>query len=132
MAESKEVLNSASDAECPEEEAASAEALGYYSVECLPVTTSPDPRCRVELALKELSDLIRKEPTVPADPLQPDKPWAHALREDMAVQLPVKHCAFRACQYACAGDQELANHLTTTHKEELAKVVRTLPQHHAE
>ena len=48
-------------------------AQGYFAVRSMPPEESPDPRCKVELALERLAAEIRREPTVPADPALPTR-----------------------------------------------------------
>ena len=49
---------------------------------------SPDRRCHWEGAVAQLADNVRDDPTLPADPETPDRPWSLALREDISVKLP--------------------------------------------
>ena len=93
------------------------QSSGYYVVECMPPTQSPDPRCRLEAALAKVATFIRREPTVPADPQHPENPWPDALREDAAIQLPPKHCAFQGCCFNCSNDTELFLHVEQCHHD---------------
>ena len=72
-------------------------AEGFPSIGCVPAELSLHPRARIREELEKLSRCLREEPTVPADPGDPEKPWAAALLEDAAVQLPKKHCASQGC-----------------------------------
>ena len=67
----------------------------FPSFPCIPSASSPHPRALIELELETLSSCLRAEPTLPAGPDNLHAPWAAALREDTAVQLPKKHCAFK-------------------------------------
>ena len=98
----------------------------------MPAEQSPDVRCQLEVALEELACLLRTDPTLPADPSNSQQPLAAALREDMAVQLPLKHCDFRGCQYSCNSDHELLHHLENSHRQELRKVASLTPAQHSE
>lgn len=120
-----------SGASCPTEQP-STTMLGYFEVECMKPELSPDPRCQLELALAELATLIKQEPTIPADPSCPDLPLAEALREDVAMQLPAKHCAFQGCQYHCNSDRELVRHLQHSHSPALNKVAKLISKHHSD
>ena len=47
------------------------------------------------------------------------EPWAEALREDAAVELPAKHSAFRGCSWKGKHQSELLLHLSQSHKHTL-------------
>ena len=58
----------------------------------------------LEMALDELALKLRADPTLPADPMNITEASSEALRDDIAVWLPPKHCAFNGC--AWEGDEE--------------------------
>ena len=74
---------------------------------------------------------MREVPTVPADPLDPGKPWAAAFREDAAVELPKKHCAFKGCLWKGSLDETLLRHLAAVHGEAVDGVAKLLPMCYA-
>ena len=55
---------------------------------------SPDPRRRVEDAMRRVAMAMRPSPTLPPDIEDPSVPCPDA---DKAVPLPQKHCAFAGC-----------------------------------
>ena len=65
---------------------------------------------------------------MPADPEDPAKPWAAALLEDAAVQLPKKHCAFRGCGWSGSEEEERMAHLQRTHTDAIGLVAGLLPE----
>ena len=65
---------------------------------------------------------------MPADPEDPAKPWAAALLEDAAVQLPKKHCAFRGCGWSGSEEEERMAHLQRTHGYAVGLVAGLLPE----
>ena len=79
-----------------------------------------------------LASQLRTDPTVPADPSNLERPAALALRNDCAVQLPPKHCAFRHCGWWGDTDTALLAHLRLDHSEALEKVSSLLPACHTE
>ena len=105
---------------------------GFYKLECMSPESSPDPRCKVEVAVRALALQLRTDPTVPADPSNLENPAAVALRNDCAVQLPPKHCAFRKCGWWGDTDTALLAHLRLDHSEALEKVANLLPTCHTE
>ena len=60
----------------------------YYDVRCMCAVESPDSRCQLESSLLELASVLRDDPTVPADPEEPNAPLSAALLEDAAVFYP--------------------------------------------
>ena len=105
---------------------------GFYKLACMSPEQSPDPRCKVEVAVRALASQLRTDPTVPADPSNLERPAAVALRNDCAVQLPPKHCAFRHCGWWGDTDTALLAHLRLDHSEALEKVMSLLPACHTE
>ena len=73
-----------------------------FVVRCMDASTSPDPRVRLEQGIRDLADLLRDKPTLPADPQDASMPWSVALSSTAAVQLPAKHCAFANCPWTGA------------------------------
>ena len=61
-----------------------------------------------------------------------DRPWEAALREDTAVELPAKHCAFKGCGWTGEDEAELHHHLRTSHRPALCHVAALLPKMHSE
>ena len=110
------------------------DGVEFFNLQCL--EHSPDPRRKLEAALEMAAEQLRPSPTVPCELLNPAQPWADALREDMAVQLPRKHCAFAGCTWATdpledrtsamAAERALVDHLME-HDEELDYVASLLP-----
>ena len=68
-----------------------------------------------------------QEPTVPADPDDASKPWAIAMVEDAAVQLPRAHCAFKGCAWSGDTDDEREQHLEEVHAGAIERVAELLP-----
>ena len=62
-------------------------------------------------ALKLVVEHIRENPTLPSGSKDATNADADALREDAAILLPRKHCAFIGCDYTCESDDELIRHL---------------------
>ena len=107
-------------------EAEGATAAGYYILKSMSAIDSPDPRCKVEGAIAELAAQLREHATLPADPEDPTRPWHAALREDAAVQLPQKHCAFKKCTWEGTTDAELLRHVSDEHRASLKSVTALL------
>ena len=105
---------------------------GHYKLGCLPQSQSPDPRVRLEDALRRLSEELRRHPTIPADPENPMEPLDAALREDAAIQLPFKHCAFKGCAWEGETDEALHAHLCHNHLQSLGAVTKLLPGCHTD
>ena len=76
-----------------------------------------------------VSSSMREHPTLPACRKDPQIADTHALREDVAVDLPKKHCAFRGCTAEAKSDAELIDHLLADSKHSLAlsAVTRKMP-----
>ena len=87
---------------------------------------SPDPRCRTQDALQRVAAMIRDDPTLPAVVETPLVPYADALREDCAVELPRKHCAFRGCAFCGQTQEALDQHLADAHADVLVPVAKML------
>ena len=68
--------------------------------------------------------LLRDNPTIPCDPEDPNNAWPLALRDDIAVQLPAKHCAFRGCNWEGKDHEELVMHLCKMHAAVLSPIAR--------
>ena len=101
----------------------------FFAVSCLDESSSPDSRCRIEAETAKLALQLRDDPTVPADPRNPNLPLASAFRQDAAVQLPAKHCAFRGCLWTSSESWHvygqsnmLVSHLMERHRDSLDKV----------
>ncbi|CAK0810216.1 unnamed protein product [Prorocentrum cordatum] len=76
---------------------------------------SKDPRRTREVLVAAAAASVRRHPTVPADPDDPAQPWSQALAEDMAVELPVVHCAFVGCTWRSEVVGELCGHVREVH-----------------
>ena len=61
-----------------------------------------DRRDLLHAALALVAENLREESTLPANPADPEMVDADALREDIAVELPITHCAFRGCAHTFA------------------------------
>ena len=94
--------------------------IEVFTTSCL--EESPDPRRTREVAIEKLSEELRHDVTIPADSSDPNKPWATALLDDVAVQLPPKHCAFRNCAWVGEHQVQLEKHLLLCHRSSLDKV----------
>ena len=75
-----------------------------YNLRCLPCGVSEDPREILHAAVLTLASHLRDQPTVPANPHQPDEPMTEAFDDDVAELLPPKHCAFKNCTWALRWD----------------------------
>ena len=78
---------------------------------------SKDPRRARERLVAAAAARVRRHPTVPADPEDPSQPWAKALAEDMAVDLPRVHCAFAGCTWRSEVVDELYEHVAKEHRD---------------
>ncbi|CAK0877395.1 unnamed protein product, partial [Prorocentrum cordatum] len=76
---------------------------------------SKDPRRTREVLVAAAAASVRRHPPVPADPDDPAQPWSQALAEDMAVELPVVHCAFVGCTWRSEVEGELCGHVREVH-----------------
>ena len=101
-------------------------AAEHVTMACLPPEESPDPRCRTQDALQRVAAMIRDDPTLPAGVETPLVPYADALREDCAVELPRKHCAFRGCAFCGQTQEDLDQHLADAHADVLVPVAKML------
>ena len=93
---------------------ASGESAAFYRIRALASQEKVmhgDPRESLENALKLLSTYIRDDPTVPCSNTDRSVADENALDEDVAVELPAKHCAFVGCSYRCDSDEGLRHHL---------------------
>ena len=95
------------------------ETQHFFSIACLEEGSSPDPRSQLESEIQVLCDQMRDDPTLPADPEDATQPSRAALREDAAVELPPKHCAFKGCAWSGTTDAELVTHLSQKHVKAL-------------
>ena len=84
---------------------------------------SHDPRRRLEDALDALADAFRTAPTLPE---LPPHTYDAAFRDDVAIQLPRTHCAFRGCGATFGSHERLLDHLVAEHKEDLEPVAAML------
>ena len=77
------------------------------------------PRLRVleQDALQRVAAMIRDDPTLPAGVETPLVPYADALREDCAVELPRKHCASRGCAFCWQAQERVDQHLAEAHAD---------------
>jgi hypothetical protein len=92
-----------------------------YKVVRMDASLSRHPRAALEAAVLQIADDIREKPTVPADPEDAEEPWRLALRDDLALHLPSKHCAFRGCDWTGNDDASLYAHVAEEHSESMAR-----------
>eukprot|EP00973_Karenia_brevis_P022437 3088802-Karenia_brevis.AAC.1 len=97
----------------------------FYTVSSMTWSESKDPRARRELLVAALAESIRKHPGLPADPVHRLEPWAEALREDLALELPGYHCAFTGCAWVGNTDDERCRHVLEKHNEALQPIANT-------
>ena len=57
----------------------------------------------------------RDSPTLPADPCHPACALPGARANDVAMLLPPKHCAFKACAWCGRDTMSLAKHIVQVH-----------------
>ena len=127
----RRIRRKATDAEGAFQSGAAVEnnaGLGCFKEACMDPSSSPDSRCVLETSIVKLAGCLRNEPTLPADGANPLEPSTEAMREDAAVQLPVKHCAFMGCQWEGQREVELSRHLQNCHSADIAKVAELLPK----
>ena len=105
--------------------------IDFYALRCMSSEESPDPRCALESAIDALAAQLRADPTLPADANNGGVPSRAALREDAAVQLPAKHCAFAGCTWQGSTDTEVLAHVCKTHPVHLNIVAELLPKCHS-
>ena len=60
---------------------------------------------------------VRRCPTAPADPEDPSQPWAKALAENMAVDLPGVHCAFAGRAWRSEDVDDVHEHVAEEHRD---------------
>jgi len=109
----------------------------HYILRCHPSPPEEDERNVIEVELEKLADKMSSTPTVP------EEHYAKTLREDIAVQLPLKHCAFSGCKWNYSdseisssgrgnkafmdgADRKLVDHLLAAHSEALEPVAGRL------
>ena len=83
------------ETECGADEDQRGATIGYYELACMPAALSPDPRVRMDEALKIVAEQVRADPTLPADEMDGEQPRQDAYSETAAVHLPRKHCAMK-------------------------------------
>ena len=111
-------------------EAEEMEPQSFYRIKALQNDdTSGDRRENLYNALCMVSAELRDDPTLPCDPEDESQPDPSALKEDVAVELPAKHCAFIGCAANFSSDAELMEHLqqNSSHKQLLSAVTRCMP-----
>ena len=95
-------------------EGVSEDSLTFYRIRALSSearVAHGDPRESLHNALKFVASQIRDDPTVPANMTDPSVADENALRDDVAVELPAKHCGFIGCAFGCDSDEALERHL---------------------
>ena len=87
-----------------------------------------DRRDLLHAALAFVAENLREESTLPANPAKPEMVDADALREDIAVELPITHCAFRGCAHTFESTSELTKHIVSNdeHRRCLAAVTQLM------
>ena len=105
---------------------ATAPDFATYHVAHMPASVSRHPRAALEQAIFEIVEHIREKPTIPADPENAQEPWRLALRSDIALQLPSKHCAFKGCVWTGEDDRHLYKHTREKHGLILEKAAQLL------
>ena len=105
-------------------------AAVFYKIAALPSgdDNHGDPRDSLQQALELVAENLREDPTLPCDPLDSQRGDPDALREDAAIELPPKHCAFVGCARSFASGAQLSQHLATDpcHSKILAAVTRCM------
>ena len=87
-----------------------------------PSQGNQDPRAAYDAARQEAAALLSDKPTLP-------ERFTAACDLGKAYDLPNFHCAFRACRYECAAEEELAEHISDHHAHALRAVsLNWLPQ----
>ena len=89
----------------------------------MPSEDSLDPCCVLDRRLIEVSELFMDGPTLPADEHNPAMPCAEALREDGAIQLPTKYCAYKNCAWHGNADSALMQHSADVHTDVLETAI---------
>ena len=77
-----------------------------------PSQGNQDPRAASDGARQDAAALLTDKPTLPERFWRADDPLK-------GYDLPDFHCAFRACRYECATQQELAEHIANQHADAL-------------
>ena len=87
-----------------------------------------DRRDLLHAALALVAENLREESTLPANPADAETVDTDALREDIAVELPTKHCAFRGCAHTFESQSELTKHIVShdEHRRCLAAVTQLM------
>jgi hypothetical protein len=105
-------------------------AAVFYKIAALPTgdENHGDRRELLQEALELLGANLRDDPTLPGDPLDAQRVDPDALREDVALELQPKHCAFAGCARTFASGAHLSQHLASNagHNELLAAVTRCM------
>ncbi|CAK0820232.1 unnamed protein product, partial [Prorocentrum cordatum] len=96
------------------------------------ILDSQVPRRNREKAAAEAAELLRESPGASGDLGDPSVPWAEALAEDSAVELPAAHCAFRGCRWSGNAEAELIEHVAAGHGEVLQPIADTHSPAHEE
>ena len=100
--------------------------LGYFYARALDNAKSPDPRCRLDRALRNFAEKLREQPTLPSDTSDGTTARKDALLQDRGVVLPSKHCAITGCRWSGETDEALYEHLKRSHAEDMEEVLREL------
>ena len=101
----------------------------FFNIQAL--VGGPDKRCKLEVATQNLAEMLREEPTIPADVDDPELPCKIALLEDAAVELPLKHCAFKGCLWQGSKQAQQMEHLRENHRAALDTVVTLMHPSHS-
>ena len=112
------------------EEQQKPDELHFFNIEAM--ADGPDSRSKLEAAVQSLADLLRDDPTVPADLDDPEVPCKLALLEDAAVELPQKHCAFKGCAWRGSTAEHQIGHLREVHQQHLGTVTTLMHRSHAD
>lgn len=96
----------------------------FYTTSNMHADISPDPRCKLEVALKTLSSFIRAKPTLPLQ--HEDSTLICAKDPKYAVSLPSKHCAFAQSCWEGDTDEHLLSHIKGSHVDLVAEVALLL------
>ena len=87
-----------------------------YVVRAMQSQEQPDHiRALFSASLLTLSDLIRKCPTLPADPSDPTRHLSESKSADCALKLPNAHCAVQGCAWTGVATDALVTHLQEQH-----------------
>ena len=86
------------------------EETDMFILRCQPANTSCDPRAKEEWRARAVSEMLSAKPTLP---------WCHQSlqAERHAFDLPMFHCSFRGCDYACDVEEELLGHVQHCHAD---------------